>query len=311
MEPGFPRAFLGKEENAKIPFAGRSSGRRTALAEWMASAENPLTARVMVNRIWQHHFGEGLVRTASDFGKNGDRPSHPELLDWLATQFVAKKWSIKEMHKLMLTSNAYMQSTGHLEWKRCAEIDPDNRLLWRMNWMRLESEAIRDSILYISGRLRGESGGPSVFFDISADVAEGFEFFRWWPSDEQEQRRRTIYAFQRRSVMMPMMEVFDGANMSESCSRRNVTTVAPQAFTLLNGQLTSTEAKHFAERVVELAGPEPDRQIERAFLLALGRAPAANEFAEARELYRNAQPTEALVRLGAVLFNVNEFLYLE
>ncbi len=138
VEPGFPRAILSKEENAVIPFAGRSSGQRRALAEWIASPENPLTARVMVNRIWQHHFGEGIVRTPSDFGKNGARPSHPELLDWLATQFVEKNWSIKAMHKLMLTSNAYRQSTGHPRWKEFAESDPGNQLLWRMNWIRLE-----------------------------------------------------------------------------------------------------------------------------------------------------------------------------
>jgi len=303
VDPGFPQCVVGKAEDAKIPFAGGSSGRREALAEWIASPDNPLTARVMVNRIWQHHFGEGLVRTPNDFGKNGDKPSHPELLDWLAARFVERKWSIKGMHKLMLLSNTYQQSTGHPEWKQYAKVDPDNRLLWRMNWLRLDSEVLRDSILAASGRLEKTAGGPGVFFNISQDVADGFEFFKWFPSDEKEQLRRTIYAFQRRSVMMPLMEVFDGANMSESCSRRQITTVAPQAFTLLNGELTNTEAKHFAARVMELAGPDRERQIDKAFHFALGRSPSIREKNEAGGI--------PLERLAAVLFNLNEFLYLE
>src|SRR5204862_1447095 len=142
--------------------AGGSSGRRGALADWIASADNPLTARVMVNRIWQHHFGEGLVRTSNDWGMNGERPSHPELLDWLATQFVEKKWSIKAMHRLMLTSNTYKQSTAPSSPEATKAVDPDNRLFSHMNWRRLEAEAIRDSVLSASGTLQPSSGGPGV-----------------------------------------------------------------------------------------------------------------------------------------------------
>jgi len=311
VEPGFPECLTGKMQAAEIPFAGGSSGRRRALAEWIAAAKNPLTSRVMVNRIWQHHFGEGLVRTPSDFGRNGDRPTHPELLDWLANQFVEKKWSIKAMHRLMLTSDTYQQSTSHPDWIKYSEADPDNRLLWRMNWLRLESEIVRDAILSMSGRLSLEPGGPGMFFDVPPDVADGFEFFKWFPSDEQQQRRRTIYAFQRRSVMMPMMEVFDGANMSESCSRRGVTTVAPQAFTLLNGQVTTSQAPHFAARVVELAGSDRDRQIDTAFAITLSRKPTAEELEKARGLLANAPALDGITRLGKVLFNLNEFIYLE
>ena len=251
VEPGFLRCITGKEEKAEIPFSGRyRSGRRRALAEWIASPSHPLTARVMVNRIWQHHFGNGIVRTSSDFGKNGDRPSHPELLDWLATQFIENKWSIKSMHRLMLTSSTYRQATSHPEAKKYAEADPENRLLWHMNWIRLESEVLRDSMLALSGRLNPEAGGPGMFFSVKDEIAQGFQMFKWYPSDENQQRRRSIYAFQRRSLMMPMMEVFDGANMSESCSRRSVTTVAPQALTLLNGTLTASESKHYARSSV-------------------------------------------------------------
>jgi hypothetical protein len=311
VEPGYLQCVTGKADGAKIPLNDETAGRRAVLAEWIASAENPLTARVMANRIWQHHFGEGIIRTPSDFGMNGDRPSHPELLDWLAAQFIEKKWSIKAMHRLMLTSNAYQQAAESADAKRFAEIDPNNRLLWRMNWQRLESEVVRDSVLSLSGRLKKTDGGPGVFLNIPADVAEGFEFFKWFPSNEKDQLRRTIYTFQRRSVVMTMMEVFDGANMSESCARRNVTTVAPQAFTLLNSDFTNTEARHFAARVIELAGPDPARQIDRAFRMALSRPPSREEVKSARAAMLGMEAHEALARLSLVLFNLNEFMYLE
>ncbi|MEO8126839.1 MAG: DUF1553 domain-containing protein, partial [Bryobacteraceae bacterium] len=311
VEPGFLSCITGKSEPATIPFAGGSSGRRIALATWIASPDNPVTARVMMNRLWQHHFGEGIVRTPSDFGKNGDRPSNPQLLDYLATQFVEKKWSLKAMHKLMLLSNTYQQSTENPEAKRFTEVDPDNRLMWRMNWQRLEAETLRDSMLSVAGQLEKSPGGPGVFLDIPSDVAEGFEFFKWFPSDERDQRRRTIYTFQRRSVMNQMVEVFDGANMSETCARRSTTTVAPQAFTLLNSEFTNNEAKHFAQRVIELAGPARDKQIQKAFWLAVDRAPSSIEAQRAAALYEKSPPDQALTRLGVVLFNLNEFLYLD
>ena len=312
VEPGFLKRITGNSEPAKIPFVGRyRSGRRRALAEWIASPANPLTARVMVNRIWQHHFGEGIVRTPSDFGLNGDRPSHPELLDWLAGTFVKEKWSVKAMHRLMLTSNTYRQSTRHPDAAKIAGSDPDNRLLSRMNWVRIESEALRDSILALSGGLNREAGGPGMFFHVKEEIAQGFQMFKWYPSDEKAQLRRSIYAFQRRSLAMPLMEVFDAANMSETCARRSVTTVAPQALTLLNGELTAAESKRFASRLIELAGPDPSRQIHKAFSLALLREPSAAEVQMARELYNGRQPVEALSRLATVIFNLNEFLYLE
>ena len=231
-----------------------------------------------------------MARTPSDLGMNGERPTDPELLDWLATQFIEKKWSIKAMQKLMLTSNTYCQSTEHPQWKKYAEIDPNNQLLWRMNWLRLESEAIRDSILQISGDLQKSSGGPGVYLNVAPDMAEGFGFFKWFPSSDQDQRRRTVYTFQRRSLVMPMMEVFDTANMNESCSRRNVTTVAPQAFSLLNREFTRRESQRFAELVVEQAGPGKDKQVEWAFRLALGRQPSKSE---AEKAPRSIRPASA------------------
>jgi Protein of unknown function (DUF1553)/Protein of unknown function (DUF1549)/Planctomycete cytochrome C len=311
VDPGFLQAVVGNGNPATIPFAGGSSGRRTALAEWIGSPDNPLTARVIVNRLWQHHFGEGIVRTPSDFGINGERPSHPELLDWLSTQLVAKQWSLKAMHRLMLTSNTYQQSTENPEYQKYAEIDPKNQLLWRMNWIRLEGEAIRDSVLALSGHLQKSDGGPGVFVNVPSDVADGFEFFKWNPSSEQDQARRTVYTFQRRSVMNPMIEVFDGANMSEVCSRRSTTVVPTQAFSLLNGEFINSEAKRFADRVIELAGPDRNKEVDVAFRLALGRVPSAAERGKAEVLFNSEPPRSGLSRLGVVLFNLNEFLYLE
>jgi hypothetical protein len=311
VEPGFLQCLAGNDKPAEIPFVGGSSGRRLALAEWIASSGNPLTARVVVNRLWQQHFGEGIVRTPSDFGINGDRPSHPELLDYLATQFVEKKWSMKAMHKMMLLSNTYRQSTENVSHRAYAEADPKNQLLWRMHWIRLEGEEVRDSLLAVSGQLQKSTGGPGVFVSLPDDVAGGFEFFKWFPSDEKQQARRTIYTFQRRSVMNPMIEVFDGANMSEVCSRRSTTVVPTQAFSLLNGDFTHKSARHFAERILEMAGTDVDKQLDLAFLLALARRPTDAERSRYKALYAGSTAAESLTSLGVVLFNLNEFLYLE
>jgi hypothetical protein len=311
VEPGFFECIVGDAKPAKIPFSGGSSGRRLALAEWIAAPENPLTARVMVNRIWQNHFGEGLVRTPSDFGMNGARPTHPELLDWLANKFVENKWSIKAMHKLMLTSNAYRMSTEHPRWKEYSEADPNNELLWRRNWKRLDAEVLRDSLLSISGLLNPTGGGPGVLLDVPADVSEGFEFFKWFPSPDAEQNRRSIYTFQRRSVVNPMLETFDVANMNASCSRRNATTVAPQALTLFNGELSNKAAHSLAGKIVEHAGSETSRQIDYAFRSTLSRNPTDIEREKAAALLAKYPGDSGLSYLGLVLFNTNEFLHQE
>ncbi|MSV29811.1 MAG: DUF1549 domain-containing protein [Bryobacterales bacterium] len=312
VESGFPRIVLGAERPAEIPFAGaRTSGRRNALAEWIASPGNPLTARVMMNRVWQHHFGEGLVRTPSDFGLNGDRTVQPQLLDWLATEFVIQKWSIKAMHRLMLLSATYQQATSHPDDGASAKIDPENRYFWRMNWLRLDAESLRDSVLAMSGKLRPSEGGPGVYFHGNAELAKSFPQFHWFVSGEREQGYRSIYGFQRRSMMMPMFEVFDGANMSETCPRRQTTTVAPQALTLFNGAFVNEHARHLASRIVEFAGPNVDRQIDRAFRVILGRPPTKDQTMNARGFLGKSRPEDGLAQFAMVLLNVNEFFYLE
>jgi uncharacterized protein DUF1553/uncharacterized protein DUF1549/cytochrome c len=310
VEPGFPSAITGNSQPATLEtdryrqFPTR--GVRMTLARWIASADNPLTARVMVNRIWQHHFGRGIVETPSDFGRNGARPTHPELLDWLALRFVEEKWSIKAMHRLMLTSHTYRQAAENPAVK-----DADDRLLWRFPRRRLEAEEIRDSILWISGRLNLERGGPSVFPPLPADLADFARYGReggdmWEPNErEQDNRRRSVYTFQRRSLPQPMMLAFDAPVFSESCERRSVTTTALQALSMLNGDLVNEEATHLAERIANEAGADPKARIVRAFELVLNRQP------KPEELDKFAGFTDSPAAVARVLLNSNEFLYVE
>jgi len=314
VEPGFPTAFAGDAKPAVLEtdryrqFPTR--GRRFTLAKWIASPENPLTARVMVNRIWQHHFGQGIVRTPSDFGKNGERPLHPELLDWLAVRFVESGWDIKAMHRLMLLSSTYRQSADNASDPEALK-DPDNRLFSRFERRRLEAEAIRDSILFVSGRLNPEMGGPSVFPPLPADLADFARYGRtggvmWEPNEKEEDaRRRSVYIFQRRSLPLPLMASFDATPFSESCERRSSTTTPLQALGMMNGTLVQEEAGHLAARIRKEAGEERSLQLQKAFETVLGRLPAPGEV---KKFSAFGGP---LASICLVLLNSNEFLYLE
>jgi hypothetical protein len=295
-----------------------------------------MPARVIVNRLWQYHFGQGIVGTPSDFGRNGDRPSHPELLDWLTVRFMNEGWSLKKMHRLMVLSATYRQSTQLNP--AAAKIDPGNRLLWRMNRIRMDGEALRDSILALSGRLNPQRFGPGVYPKVSDEVLSTGSTHKWGDSPEDQGLRRTIYMFQRRSLMLPLIEAFDGADMNNTCPRRNVTTIAPQALELFNSAFSREEARTFAERVEREAGTDLDRQIALAYRIALCRQPTAAQQATARaylarkmKLYLSERPgTTAGTRLATnmpdsniqaaalaaladfchVLINTNEFVYL-
>jgi len=314
VEPGFPSAILGHAKPADLEtdryrqFVTR--GQRVTLAHWIASKENPLTARVWVNRVWQHHFGQGIIRTTSDFGKNGDRPSHPELLDHLAVWFMENGWDTKALHKLLLTSAAYRQAAENPALKANPD-DPDNRLLWKFNRRRLEAEVLRDSILYASNRLNPEHGGPSVFPPLPDDLADFARYGRtgglmWEPNEKPEDaRRRSVYIFQRRSLPLPMLASFDALPFSESCDRRSSTTTPLQALNMLNGYLVNEESAELAARVAREAGPKREDQIRRAFALVLNRAPRADE------LDRFASFAGDMASLARVLFNSNEFLFTE
>ncbi len=315
VEPGFLTAITGNS-NAAVLETDRyrqfpTRGWRMTLAKWIASKDNPLAARVFVNRLWQYHFGQGIIRTTSDFGKNGDRPSHPELLDWLAVTFMDSGWNVKAMHRLILTSSTYRQSADHPDAAKVAAADPDNRLMAHFNRRRLEAEAIRDSILACSGRLNEERGGPSVFPPLPEDLADFARYGRtgglmWEPNDKEDDAlRRSVYIFQRRSLPLPMMAAFDASAFSESCDRRSSTTTPLQALSLMNGTLVHQEAAHLAARVRREAGPDADASLARLFEIVLSRPPTA---AERR---RFAQFDDTLEAASRVVLNSNEFLYLE
>ncbi|MCC6367252.1 MAG: PSD1 domain-containing protein [Bryobacterales bacterium] len=313
VEPGFLTCITGKVEPAVIEqdryrqFPTR--GWRMTLAKWITSPDNPLTARVMANRIWQHHFGRGIVATPSDFGVNGERPTHPELLDWLAHRFIDEKWSVKAMHRLMLTSAAYRQAAENRAMNDNPK-DPENKLLWRANRRRLEAEEIRDSVLYISGRLNPERGGPSIFPPLPADLADFARYGRgggvmWEPNEKEEDaHRRSIYIFHRRSLPLPVMAAFDAPVFSESCERRSVTTTPLQALSMMNGYLVQDEAAHLAQRVEQNVKGRP-AEVAKVFQYVLQRPPTA---AEKAKFEKFSGGLDAICR---VLLNANEFLYLD
>jgi hypothetical protein len=281
----------------------RSTGRRSALAAWIASPANPLAPRVMVNRLWQHHFGRGIVATPSDFGVRGTLPSHPELLDWLASEFVSRGWSIKQMHRLMLLSATYQQATTAAP--EGATKDPANALFGRMNRLRLEGEIIRDSLLAVSGRLNPKVGGPSVFPPIPPEAATGGK--EWKASaDPADHVRRSVYIFARRNLRFPFLEPFDVPDSNQSCPQRERSTTAPQALALLNSSDVAAAAKALAGRLEKEAG-STDERITRAYRLTLGRAPTDVE----RRLSREFLAAAPLNEFCRALFNVNEFVYLD
>lgn len=308
---------------------GRSTGQRRALADWLTDVDHgagALLARVIVNRVWQHHFGEGLVRTPGDFGVRGERPTHPELLDWLARQFVAGGWRLKSLHRLILTSAIY-QETMAFDAARSA-IDPDNRLHWRRRPQRLEAEILRDAVLSVSGTLNTAQFGPAFKPPIPAEAMLARNTKSPYPLDARDTpatRRRTVYMFHKRVVQHPLMQAFDGPDAAVSCGRRSNTTVAPQALALLNDTFLRDRAADFARRLLAESGPKPADCINRAYWLALARPPTELERKNSlrfvdHQLERRAREKSLSVdelRLRAltdycqVLFSLNEFIYVD
>jgi hypothetical protein len=294
VEPAVP-AILAKGRADGPPSAAGATQRRLGLARWIASENNPLTARVIVNRVWQQHFGQGLVTTANDFGLMGAAPSHPELLDWLAHWFMHDaQWSLKKLHRLILTSRA---------WQSVKSSDS------LIRYRRLEVEAIRDSMLAVSGQLNPKRFGPAMKPSIPKAALEANTDKEkvWQASDEREASRRSIYAFIKRGLVVPMLETLDLADTVSSCPQRQVTTVAPQALSLFNGDFVNQQAKHFAARLKREAGDDPAKQITLAWRLALCREPTADEMAEMRSFLTQ----ESLEQACRVILNLNEFVYPE
>ena len=316
VEFGFLTAFdhsAGPEEfRAEVRLDDfPSTFQRSALAEWLVDPEKgagALTARVIVNRVWQHHFGRGLVGTPNDFGVMGERPSHPELLDWLAGRLIAGGWKLKPIHRLILASAAYRRSTAYDS--ESASVDPTNRLLWRREPRRLDAEALRDAILTVSGSLNEKMYGPGVRPPIPP-AAASTRAKNKWPEDAvdgPETWRRSVYLFRKRAIRLPFLEVFDAPDESLSCGRRTPTTVPTQSLALLNDPFVRNQARLFADRVRSIADT-PDEQIGAAFRIALARSPKLPEHEDGLALVRAG--SDGLVDLCHTLFLLNEFAYVD
>ena len=307
VEPGFPAAIPGGRGASALPTNSFPPKRRAALAEWLASPDNPLVARVMVNRVWQHHFGAGIVRSANDFGRQGDRPTHPDLLDWLAVEFADRGWSLKQMHKLIMLSSTYRSSS--LASERDLEVDPDNLYLARMNRRRLDADAIRDSVLSVSGSLNLKMGGVGVIPPLTKEEILAARMPHLWPThpEPDEHTRRSIYLQVKRSMSLPMLQIFDAPDTSQSCARRESSTVAPQALAMMNSDFMLREAQVFAKRLQRETGGDSESLVNVGWQLALGRIPSSAERRTAIEfLARNSLPDLCLL-----LFNTNEFIYVD
>ncbi|MEX2264548.1 MAG: PSD1 and planctomycete cytochrome C domain-containing protein [Bryobacteraceae bacterium] len=325
VEPGFfavlgggevPPAPDKRETTGPIPLYP-TTGRRSALAKWIATPENPLTARVMVNRIWQYHFGRGIVATPSDFGSRGRPPSHPELLDWLATEFVARGWSVKQIHRLILNSATYQQNAKATP--EAAERDPENLLLSHFSRRRLQSDELRDAVLQVTGSLNLSTGGRPVVPPMSKEELHTFtqrpENAWVVTADASEHVRRSIYLLQKRTFRLPMMEVFDTPESMLTCPRRESSTTAPQSLTLLNGPFAVEQGKKLADALVS-ESKDDAALVDAAWRRVLARDPQAEERRMAidfltKQTDNTGSRTGAAVELIRGLLNLNEFLYVD
>ena len=326
VDAGF-LTVLSKPGQQPQPFADApkngypTSGRRRALAEAIASPDNPLTARVMVNRIWYQHFGQGIVTTPNNFGKMGTQPSNPELLDWLAIEFIRQGWSIKQMQRLIMNSETYKMSSDYY-LPANSEKDPINQFLWRFPIKRLEAEIIRDAVLSASGDINFQAGGKPFFPPVPESVTSQVPTKGKWEKTNEDPStwRRSIYAYVKRNMKYPMFEVFDQPDATLSCERREVTTVPTQALTLFNNEFFLLEARHFADRVAREAGTDPAAQIKLVYRIAFSREPGARELQQGIDFLKkqgvgqalsraNRQASAGLAEFAHVIFNTNEFLY--
>lgn len=318
VQPAFPSVLSPPDAIVpEIAEGAQSSGRRKVLADWIASGGNPLTARVMVNRIWQFHFGRGIVRSSSDFGFQGTRPTHPELLDWLAAKFVESGWSIKAMHRLIMSSATYQMSSR--PDAASYAIDPTNDRFWRFDMRRLSAEEVRDSILWANGSLnKDKMFGPSIYTDIPAAVKAGQSRpgSGWGNSSAEDKVRRSIYIHVKRSLLDPLLESFDFADTDQTCPVRFVTTQPTQALGMLNSEFMQQQAGLFAEFVSQ-SGSQVERQVKFALTRTMQRMPTQDEIANGLDLIKSLKTEhsmsdeQALKYFCLVALNLNEFMYLD
>jgi hypothetical protein len=295
----------GAPERATLP-----ENPRTKLAEWIVDPENPLTARVMANRMWYWSFGRGIVATPNDFGKMGLRPTHPELLDWLANTLVEGGWKLKPMHKLLLLSSTWMQAYETPEFTAAMAKDPENKLQWHTSRRRLEAEELRDAMLAVAGRLNLKMGGQSIMVPVDKELTNLLYKPSQWAvaADKTEHDRRSVYMIAKRNLRVPMMEAFDAPDTQISCARRESSTHAPQALELTNGMFANEMAEAFAARLTKEAGADAAKLATRAWELATGRAPNARELALARQYLDGRRP---LREFALAVLNLNAFAYVE
>ena len=317
VEPGFPSVLNPPVASIEKSATPESSGRRTALAKWMTSKENPLTARVMVNRIWQYHFGRGIVRTTSNFGFQGSKPTHPELLDWLANEFASNGWKMKPLHKLILMSSAYrMSSTSE---KTALTKDPENDLFWRFDMRRLQAEELRDSILSVNGSLNPKMFGPSIYVTIPKEVLAGQSVpgSGWGKSTPEEEARRSVYIYVKRSLITPIIAAFDGPETDFTCPVRFATTQPTQALGTLNSVFINENARVFRDYLAKKVGADPEKQIRLALSRVMQREPNAKEIDRGLRMLNSMKERyhvsgdEAMLRFCVVALNLNEFVYLD
>jgi hypothetical protein len=318
VEPGVPEIFASK--NPPIPersSEAKSSGRRLALANWIASPDNLLTARVMANRIWHYHFGRGIVRSTNNFGQIGDRPTHPELLDWLAAELIRVGWRLKSLHRTIMLSNAYrMSSAGNADG---LAKDPTNDLFWRFDMRRMSAEELRDSIHFVTGQFNPKMYGPSMYPEISAEVLAGQSMpgAGWGKSSREEQARRSIYIHVKRSLITPILADFDFPETDVSCQARFATVQPAQALGMLNGKFLHDQSGAFAERLRREAGDDRRAQVTRALRLAALREPDDREIDRGVALieslkHKHAASDEAALKYFCLfVLNLNEFVYLD
>lgn len=316
------------------PQEATTTHRRLQLAQWLTNPRHPLTARVFVNRIWQHHLGTGLVATPNNFGRKGSPPSHPELLDWLAANFRQNGWTIKRMHRLILLSSTYQMASQHPQQQAFARADAQDTWLWKFPRRRLDADAMRDAMLAVSGDLNLTMGGRGFIPTVTREALEGLsrKGAEWLPSPPAEQRRRSIYLFLKRALIPPLMTVFDFGDTTCPLEQRDVTTVAPQALAMMNNPFLHQQSEAFARRLEQEAGKGREVQIQRAWQLAFGRNPSPTERSTALQYLRTftspaaveSSPVAkidttshpvvtdpALVSLCHVILNTNEFVYVD
>ncbi|MCA9018666.1 MAG: DUF1553 domain-containing protein, partial [Planctomycetaceae bacterium] len=316
--PAFPEILSPPEPKIQKPKHAESTGRRLALAEWMTSPDNPLPARVMANRLWQWHFGRGIVRSSNDFGLQGERPTHPALLDWLASEFISQGWSIKAMHRLILNSRAYKMSS--LVNDAAMHKDPQNNLFWRFDMRRLRAEEIRDSILQVNGQLDVERMfGPSIYPVIPAEVLAGQSRpgENWNTSAPEDRNRRSVYIHLKRSLQVPLLAAFDVADTDFSCPVRFATTQPTQALGMLNSEFVNDQARVFASDLKAQVGNDLAAFVELALWRVNQRPPTEDEMTRGQELVNSLRKEHGQTREEAeknfclLALNLNEFLYLD